>query len=127
MDLLFRQPHRIIIGAMRRPLRPFGDVAGRKLGFVELRHVSRLSVEFLPPLRGKVAPRVRPEAGPKTSSGPEGGCIRASRMVSTWGFESTPPSVASRHLPPPGGKRELGARLPTSRITFWQVLPPQKP
>jgi len=43
MDLLIRQPHRVIIGAVRRSLGPFRDVAGRKLGFVEFRHGRTLS------------------------------------------------------------------------------------
>src|SRR6266700_6267139 len=58
MDLLFRQPHRIIIGAMRRPLRPFGDVAGRKLGFVKSRHEQFFNY-LSSPLEGEGGPEGR--------------------------------------------------------------------
>jgi hypothetical protein len=38
MDFLFRQAHRVIVGAVRRALRTFSDVARGQLGFVEFRH-----------------------------------------------------------------------------------------
>ncbi len=38
VDFFFRQPHRVIIGAVRRAVRAFGDVARWQLGLVELRH-----------------------------------------------------------------------------------------